>query len=164
MDAKWELSDAQTMTGNGKVGFSVGSTNVINLGTGYDEWDNTKYNGIGEGGDLWLTIRVATAIQPGASTFKFILQSAATAAAAVLSQSAHELGSWTYTTSTGGAKEVAGKTLVRAKLPAMNDATTYLQYLGLLYHVTATTVASAPTAGAFDAWISLDSESELPSA
>jgi hypothetical protein len=165
MDKKLELSDAQNIhTGVTITGFSVGSANVINLGTGYNCWNDTKYNDIGIQG-MWLNVAVATTISPPSAELSIYLQTASTAAAATASTGATVLGKWKVTatgTSTTTGNFVAGKSLVRARLPAGTDIAPYAQYLGLLYHESQQTLASILTAGAVNAWISMDSESEAP--
>lgn len=156
LDAKLVLSDAQSLAG--LANHSVGSTNAINLGTGYNCWGDTEYNNIGEGGDLWLNVKVATTFTAGTGT-TVTLRTASTAANAA-SDAGTIVATYGGDVGSGGTWR-AGDTIVRAKVPAGYKAATGVwtplsQYIGLHY----CNVNSALAAGAVDAWISMDSESE----
>lgn len=142
MDGKLELYDATDITMAG--GTSLLST-VLDLGIGYDTWGNSKTPDIGEGGDLWLNVKVATTITPTAAYPLLYLYTHTTAVVTSGTELAHK---------TLEATPTAGNSVWRLKLPAG----TISRYLGLNFLASATAV----TAGALDAWIGLDSESEVP--
>jgi hypothetical protein len=150
LDKKLEFCDALSVVADASA--TIATSNVINLGTGYNCWGDTKYNDIGEGGDLWLNVAVATTMTPAAVGLTFDLHAASSASAALLN-GASDIASWTWKSYAVSA--VAGTSLVRAKIPPSPSS---LQYLALYI----TNAATAITAGAIDAWISLDSESGVP--
>lgn len=156
LDAKYELSDAQSVML--LTAGSIGSTNVINLGTGYDEWGSTKYNDIGEGGDLWLNIMVNTALAPQSAVLKITLQGASSATTAKASTGATSFGEWTITGDATTKNFAAGRALVRTKVPSGIDK----QYLALLYEEKSGNTSSILTAGAVDAWIGNAVDSRFP--
>lgn len=144
IDKKLELCDAQTLVG--AISSDVLSTE-LDLGIGYDGWGQSRTPDIGEGGDLYLNVRMAgtTALAPATHTGTLYLytHTATTVKSGTL-----------LATKAVAASSAGGTSLWRLKIPAG----TVQRYLGLVYTANATTC----TAGALDAWIGLDSESEVP--
>jgi hypothetical protein len=155
LDKKLEIADNLTFTTSASV--SLATFNVINLGTGYNCWTDTIYNNIGEGGDLWLNVRVGgTSILPVASVFTLYLVTASAAATCLLGTVLGGVAGTILAQKTiTGQAHTTGKTLWRVKIPASTEMSQYLA----LYMVNS---ATAITAGTVDAWIGLDSESEVP--
>ena len=135
-DAKLIFSDGQAET----TQTAHDSDNIVNLGVGTDELGNAEGAQAGEGGKLWLNVRVGTAFATGSSaTLAVALQdSADNSSYAAVSPT---LG----VAATAAASLTAGKVLIREPLPA-NVA----QYLKLVYTIGTGTM----TAGTIDAWIS----------
>lgn len=132
LDAKLELSSAQALASVG----THASTNVINFGTGYDEFGDTAQRNPGEGGQMWLNVQVETAFTSvGAGTLSIKLQDSADNATFA---DVYTGETWALASLTAGAK------LLRMPLPA-----DLRQYVRLLYTVGTT----AMTAGKVDAWI-----------
>lgn len=132
------------------IGTSVAASvvlkgNYIDLGAQRDFYDGARTPNIGEAGNLWLNVKVTTAVTSSGSSaavgiFLYHHTTASIASGAAL------------ISATGLAKGtmVAGYTVIRQKLPAG----TINRYLGIC-----TTIdSSALTAGAIDAWISVDGE------
>jgi hypothetical protein len=157
LDKKLELMDDLSFIIGASV--SIVTSNVLNLGTGYNCWADTKYNDIGEGGDLWLNIRVGgTTILPAACVFTIYLVTDSTAANCLLGRdttSGLPLGSILAQKTITSMSHTTGKTLWRVKVPASTEMEQFLA----LYIVNS---ATAITAGTVNAWIGLDSESEVP--
>lgn len=153
LDKKLEFADALACTTSASA--SLATSNVINLGTGYNEWGDTAYNNIGEGGDIWFNVRVATTITPALCVFTLYLVTASAAATCLLgTTTGGTAGTRIYEQTITGQAHTAGTTLVRVKVPAK----AFQQYCALYLNNSATAI----TAGALDAWLSLDSESEMP--
>jgi hypothetical protein len=145
LDKKLELMDAASIAG---APAATVSSEVLDLGTGYNEWGVANTPNIGEGGDLYLNIRVATLIEAAGgstpfATCKLWTHTTATVASGTL-----------LLTQVIGTAAAAGVDVLRAKIPAG----TISRYLGLVTTVGAVTI----TAGALDAWIGMDTESPLP--
>lgn len=140
------IRDARLMMCNGtsaiqNVGGPTLIGDYIDLGAQRDFYDSAKTPDIGEGGNLWLTVKVTTTLVGASSVVTFALYHHT--AAAVASGAA-------LITSADVGEATAGTTVIRQKLPAG----TINRYLGICL-----TVASAnQTAGVVDAWISVDSE------
>ena len=137
MDAKLELSDAQSVSG----GSAVVSSNVLDLsgGNAKDAWGNADTPDIGEGGTLELNVRVNTAMAGSGITCAVTLVTKA-ADASIGS------GGTTLATLTFPAESAAG-TKMSVKVPA---GTVY-RYLGVVY-----TPSGTLTSSKFDAWIGMD--------
>jgi hypothetical protein len=155
LDKKYELMDNLSFITTASL--SLATSNVINLGTGYNCWGDTKYNDIGEGGDLWLNIRVGgTTIAPAGCVFTLYLVTASAAATCLLGTTTGGVAGTILAQKTiTGQVHTTGKTLWRVKVPASTEMS---QYLALFMNNSATAI----TAGTVDAWIGLDSESEVP--
>ncbi len=150
LDGKLELMDATSITGAAAA--TVGS-DYIDLGTGYDTWDQTQTPNIGEGGELYLNVRVATALsQTGGANVTPLLK--LTLFTYSVAGDMEGLGSTLIYREMTLAQTVVGSAIIRAKIPA-GECKRYLQ---LMSQVGKTTVS----AGALDAWVSLDSESDYP--
>lgn len=142
LDKKLEMLDATSCVYNATSALEIGD--VLDLGLGKDAWDQSITPDIGEAGDLWVNVRVATAFGTGTTaTLDLYTHTTATV----------ESGTKLITASIA-ASSAAGKSIIRQKVPAG----TISRYLGFYL----TVGASAVTAGALDGWIGLDSESELP--
>jgi hypothetical protein len=163
IDSTLEFCDAQSIAG--VASYSCGSTNSINLGTGYNCWDDTKYNDLGEPKDLVLNVQVATDFAPvslSATAAITIYLKTATSAAVAKTVSGTTVRSWAFAGSALTGSLVAGQQLLREKIPStynVNGVETPLsQYIGLWF----ANCATAITAGAIDAWIGMDSETPAP--
>jgi hypothetical protein len=159
MDSKLELCDAQSIAG--VASYSLASTNAINLGTGYTCWDETAYN---ENEDLWLNVAVATtftpaAIGPAATT---IYLKTATTAAVAKTAAGTTVRSWAFEANSLQGSMVAGQTLIRERLPKGYHVTGQYKPLSQFIALWFANNATIITAGAIDAWLSVDGESELP--
>lgn len=140
------IRDARQMMCNGtsaiqNIGGPTLIGDYIDLGAQRDFYDTAKTPDIGEGGNLWLTVKCTTTFV-GASTVATVAlyhhTAAAVASGAALITSA-DVGECT-----------AGTTILRQKLPAG----TINRYLGICLTIASTN----QTAGAIDAWISVDAE------
>ena len=134
IDGENEFSDAQAVTS------TAISTNVIDLGA-----TNTLKN-LGNGGPIYLVIQTQTSCTDTSSdaTVTFSLESDSTANLAT-SATVH----WTSGALAFATYATAGTRVATIALPWSK---TYERYLGVRY-----TVASGPlTAGAFDAFLTLD--------
>lgn len=151
IDSKLEIWDATTITGAAENMRSVqiASNNAIDLGTFTDGWDNSITGNVGRNGRLWLNVHSAT-----------------TFAAASWGPPICMIQVWSHTATppTSGTLiaefpmnsiATAGTCVVNAPIPGTQTK----RYLGLAVRLTSTTI----TAGALDAWISLDAETPLPS-
>jgi hypothetical protein len=162
LDSILELSDAQSVAGVSS--YSLASTNAINLGTGYNCWDDTKYNDLGEPKDIYLNVQIATTFAPddlGSTAFTIYLKTATTAAVA-RTAAGTTVRSWVFGGSSLTGSLVAGQQLLRERIPStynVNGIETPLsQYLALWFLNCATII----TAGALDAWVGMDSETPAP--
>ena len=142
LDKKLVMFDNDSIVGDANA--STASTE-LDLGIGYDAWDQSQTPDIGEGGDIYVNVNLSSDMKPATHAGTLYLYT------------------HTSTTVTGGsvimtqAVAAAGKTgkqLMRAKIPAGSVK----RYIGLVYTSNATTC----TSGALDGWLSLDSESALP--
>jgi hypothetical protein len=163
IDSTLELCDAQSIAG--VASYSLASTNVINLGTGYNCWDDTKYNDLGEPRDLVLNVQVATDFAPVSlsptAAFTIYLKTA-TSAAVARTAAGTTVRSWAFPGSALTGSLVAGQQLLREKIPSTYNVdgieTPLSQYLALWFLNCATII----TAGALDAWVGMDSETPAP--
>lgn len=144
IDKKYEFMDATSIIQNAAASVT---SDISDLGTGYTAFDVAETPDIGEGGDLWLNVRVATAMTPATTGLVLTLYTHTSPSIALGTALAAK---------TISSAQAAGVSLWRQKIPAG----TISRYLGMTALCNATTC----TAGAIDAWIGLDSESELPSA
>lgn len=148
LDGQLEWMDATSIAGAGAATISAAA--YTDLGVAYNEWGTERTPDIGEGGALWVNARVATAIAGAGGSNPY-------ATLNVYTHTASNIGSGTLLiTKAISTAAAAGTTVLRQKLPAG----TISRYLGCEVLIGATTL----TAGALDVWVSLDSESELPSA
>lgn len=157
LDKKLEFMDATSIAAAAAT--TVGSDNILDLGVAYDAWDQSLGGSPGEAGRLYFNARIATTLTAPAvqSTGWTALESPTiylmsyTAAKYYLNLGTTLISQQFALTN---ATSVAGKAICRAKVPAgVTD-----RYL----YVIVKTGASAISTGAVDAWLSLDSESELP--
>jgi len=144
LDKKLELMDAAAITG---IGAATVSSEVLDLGTGYNCWDVANTPDIGEGGDLYLNVRVATTLStvgasPAATVDFYTHTAAGVASGTRLIEATIESAA------------AAGADVMRYKIPAGKVS----RYAGIVVTIGGSTLA----AGALDAWIGLDSESPLP--
>lgn len=135
-DAKLRFSDGQAET----TVAAHDSTNIINLGAGYDEWKAALIADYGEAAkELYLHVIVSTTFTSGGSaTLQVALQDSADGAAFAATSPP------VATAAIAKASLVAGYELLRVKLPS-----DLRQYVKLVY----TIGTAAMTAGAVDAWI-----------
>jgi hypothetical protein len=150
IDSKLEIWDAETITGAAENSASklIASNNAIDLGLGTDGFGNSITPDIGRNGRLWLNVHSATSF-----------------AAASYRSPLCMIQVWTHTTSDCRAGNLiaeypmlslatAGTTVVNAPIPGSKIK----RFIGLAVRLSSTTI----TAGALDAWISLDAESQVP--
>lgn len=139
-DARLLMCDGTAVTGSPAAAALKGD--YIDFGAQRDYYDTAETPDVGEGGNLWWTAKVTTAIAGASSVVTVALYSHTTAAVAS--------GSALLTATATAGATANGTTLIRAKLPAG----TINRYVG-----TVVTIASAAvSAGAIDSWISIDSE------
>jgi hypothetical protein len=159
LDKKLEFCDAMSIAG--AVAATKASTNTINLGSGYNCWNDAIGNNIGEGGDLWLNVRLPTAIAPVSTCHRISLMTGDTAASCVTFWNAATVAFWSFMAS--DPKSKTGKTLIRYKIPpGYDDGLGVYQPLGAFLALNFQNMGTTCTAGNVDAWIGLDSESEVP--
>ena len=139
-DFKLEMCNDEAL-GTSQAGATL-IGDYIDLGAMKDAWGSAITPDIGEAGELWLNVKVSTAItssgSPAVTVALYHHTAAAVASGAVLM------------THTAVGETVAGVTLIRAKLPAG----TINRYLGICPAI----VTADLTAGSVDAWISMDGE------
>jgi len=134
------MCDGTAVTGSPAAAALKG--NYIDFGAQRDFYDAAKTPDVGEGGNLWWTAKVTTAIAGASSVVTVALYSHTTASVAS--------GTALLTAAATAGATAAGTTLIRAKIPAG----TVQRYVG-----TVVTIGSAAvSAGAIDSWISTDSE------
>ncbi len=139
-DGDLRMSDAQAFTSTGD---QASTTNALNP-VGKDVWGTAKKQNAGEGGGLFLHVRVPvafTSATPLTATLTVKLQQSPSTTAGSFSD---------ILTIASGVTRVGltkGKELYRAGVPAALD-----KYLRMNY----TTAAAIWTAGALEAWISTD--------
>ena len=141
-DAKMMFSIGQALTSSG----TTDSTNTISIGTGLDAFGDSIELDPGAQGDIWLNVLVTTDFATTGST-------------TTLSVALHDAGGAILTSSTitcGDSCEnlTAGTRIWRTTIPAGTDVNTPLK---LVYTITNTDFS----AGKVDAWLGLDSESEV---
>jgi hypothetical protein len=166
MDKKIEFSDAQAICAftagdaAGIAAYSVASTNVINLGTGYNCWGDTEYNKLD---NAVLNIRCAADFTNASGTVIYLKTHSS--ASTVATVSGTTVKSWTIGSTAGTATGPikAGMTLVKEQMPLGYSVgagiwTPLSQYIALWFANLNTPMA----AGSIDAWIALDAESEVP--
>lgn len=139
-DGDLRFSDAQGFTSTGAL---ASSNNVLNP-VGKDVWGAAKKQNAGEGGGLFLHVRVTasyTTSEPLTSDLTVVLQD---------SPSTNAASFGTVLTIASGVTRVGltkGTEIYRGSVPADLD-----KYLRMLY----TTADTIWTAGAIEAWISID--------
>jgi len=141
LDGELVLSNAQAFTSTG----DLASTNRIDMTIGEDWEGNARAKNPGEGGDLFLHIRVHTAFtsaSPATAALTIALQECATSAGSYVTIMTVLSG---YT----AGQLTEGLEIWRGALPA--DAEN-LRYQALLY----TTAGAVWTAGALQAHVSMD--------
>lgn len=159
LDKKLEFCDAMSIAG--AVGATKASTNTINLGSGYNCWGDAIGNNIGEGGDLWLNVRLPTAVAPVSVGMLISLITGDTAAETVTFWNAATVAFWSFMVA--DPKSKTGKTLIRYKIPpGYDNGLGVYTPLGAFLNLNFTNLGTVCTAGNVDAWIGLDSESEVP--
>jgi hypothetical protein len=141
MDSKLLMCDGTSIAGSAGAVTLIGS--VIDLGAGRNFYDTAQTQNPGEAGNVWLNVKVSTAITGASSTTTIALYHHTTASVA----SGAALISKAGVTPTLG---VAGYTVIRQKLPAG----TINRYLGICKDID----TAAVSAGAIDAWLSIDGE------
>jgi hypothetical protein len=138
-DALLEFSDGQALT----AAAETKASNQIKLPDGYDAWGNAKNGMASESGDVWLNIRCSTAFTMTSSTGTITPKL----------YGSNTTGGTDNLLLTGPAKAQPsqGDLLWAVPLPANVN----YDYLNLTF-----TLSTAASAGALDAWIGLDHESD----
>lgn len=140
-DLKLTFSDGQAET----TAAAHDSDNVIDFGSGYDEWKAARIADYGEQDALWLHVRVSTAFtSDGSATLTVALQDSTDNSTFAATTPA------LTTTAVAVASLAAGYSLLKVALPMNLD-----RYAKLVY----TIGTAAMTAGALDAWIGPRTES-----
>lgn len=152
VDTQIELSDSQAVTA------TAISTNVYDLfttttgGATSGVSPNTRLDvGLGEGDGSWLVVNTAVLATDSGSdaTLTITLETADNAALSTNAEVVFSTGALAF-----AAFATAGTNLVRVRLPSYD----YRRYLGVRY-----TVASGPlTAGAFDAFVTMNVSKNKP--
>jgi hypothetical protein len=164
IDSKLELCDAKDITaavGSAGATAIIVGTNYLNLGSGYNEWGDTKYNPFGRV-PMWLTIVCTTATAPLGVSVRFDLMTNSSAAASGDTVCSFYASSTTTPAATGGFPMIAGHTLVSAPVPTGYYLSGVWYNLKQYLYLSMQNYGTAITAGNIDAWISLDSETGVP--
>lgn len=149
------IQDANLLLSNGQALTTVASsssTNLIDLGAGKDFWGTTNYSHPGQTASMWLNVVVSTTFTGSATTATLqcrLLGGLATTPATVLLSNAAKR------VSTANKTLNAGKSVWQIALPRFESN---VRYIAVRYIVGTTTFS----AGAVDAWISLDAPQAHP--
>lgn len=138
LDSKLLFAEDQAVT----TATATDSTNVLDLGAGYDAFGAAKIQDGGISGKLWLNIKVTEAVTSGGSaTVTFSLQSSTAADGTFVA-------AWT-SAAIPKATLVAGYSVVRMPIP---------MGMSRFVKVVITPATADLTAGKFTAWLGLDAE------